>query len=141
MSMTPRSLAASVSTPEIHCQNPCRVAGSLKWITLIRSTARPIWRVMRMSIVIQMIRSEQAMTANDLTGRRKENIQRMSWKLVFSESGRAGSATSARAAPTAPFAPPGGDDDEGGRGADEEGGGDWVLDTAVVVAETPNPYP
>jgi hypothetical protein len=27
------------------------------------------------------------MTARDLTGRRKENIQRRSWKLVFSDTG------------------------------------------------------
>src|SRR4051812_14427292 len=91
-----------------------------------------------MSMVIQTTSSEQATTASDLTGRRNENIQRSNWKLVFSTTGgatgSAGSpfpAASARGGAASPFAPL--EAVGGGFGADEEGGGDCVLDTAVSL--------
>src|SRR5258706_9210307 len=116
--MTRRSLVGSGSAPKIQAQNPRCVAGSLKWMNLIRSTACPICRVIRMSIVIQTISSEQAITARDLTGRRNENIQRISWRLLFS-----GSVWGAEEGCPS-FA--GGDKagGDGGLGADEAGGGD-----------------
>src|SRR4051794_35365707 len=79
-----RRPAALGSAPAIHCQKPRSVSVLLKRMSLIWSTARPIWRVVKMSIATQQIRRAHATTAIDLTGLRKRNIQTRSWRVDFS---------------------------------------------------------
>ena len=97
-------------------------------------------------MAIQQMSTLHAMTAIRLTGRRKENIQTISWKLVLSARSAASEIASGVAAggfagrgrrglsPSFPF---GSAVAEGGLVAGEVGGADGVVDTLLEVG---NPY-
>src|SRR5438067_2588198 len=137
MTMAARSAAASVSRLPIHCQNPRLVAVSLTWMTLIRSTARPICRVMRMSMVIQTISSEHAVTASDFTGLRNENIQRSNWKVVFSAKEDSAATCSGPASGDSPSFPASLEAGAVLCAADEIDAVDGVVDAACHLARKP----